>query len=535
MTRFPLPFSLIITLPLVFVQAAPAAEAVGEKEINAALASPDSHLRHNTWTKLNPENDSQFNTIVQILKHPKLSWYDRDGAILALAKAASEPVLKKMAKELKENKDPMVRQGMAIALVKTEDEKLFPQVFEALKDKSLAVRRMVVHWLGVTKKSKDKVEALVSAFQKEDDPVVKSFFVDALNAQTQAFRGPNPAPWATWWEQAKLDKDYELGKTDDQALAKAEELGNKLKKSVTVVADVTLETEERGEEKKGPGAPVPILILPDYGYSSKTMLPFFSELEKTNRCIYIELPGLKSFKDLVAVGKTGSPYFPIDKLVAAFEELRKQKKQERFALMACGMNCWIAMRYASLYPQSVSHMVLICPVGSTKAFGDVTEKMKKQGESTGDIELWHLGLGRKVNLQTGKDLHEIYHEEKKLPKPEGEDESLHRRSWSLFFRDERDSLISMLYPDRINRENASNFLIPDFTFSSQAKRNIPTIVIAGKACLYANVEDCKQIAKHYGGQFYVYENSSFMPFAEESAVFNKHMALLLKEKPRSKK
>ena len=43
------------------------------------------------------------------------------------------------------------------------------------------------------------------------------------------------------------------------------------------------------------------------------------------------------------------------------EDLRKETGQDRFAIMACGLNCWIAMRYASLHPASVSHMVLIGP------------------------------------------------------------------------------------------------------------------------------------------------------------------------------
>src|SRR6185503_9002388 len=118
-----------------------AADDVSERDMNAALASPDSFLRYNTWKKLNPEKDSHFSILVKILKG--LPWYDREGAIDALRKAATSETVQKMVRELKDNKDPAVRQGMAIALAKMNDEKFYPHLYEALKDKNPQVRRIV--------------------------------------------------------------------------------------------------------------------------------------------------------------------------------------------------------------------------------------------------------------------------------------------------------------------------------------------------------------------------------------------------------
>lgn len=496
-----------------------------DKEIKEALASPDSHLRHNVWKELNPEKDAHYRVLVTILQ--RLSWHDRDAAVIALAKAATPETLKKMLKDLKGHKDPMVRQGMAIALAKMDDEGYYPQLFEALGDKSPFVRAMLVYALGVTKKSKDKVEALVKAFQKEKDPVVASIFVEALNAQTQAFQGPDPNAWTVWWAEAKADKDYELGRTDEEALKKAEELGNKLKKrtTVSIAGRVTLETEERGKLGKA----VPILVLPEYGHSKEVLVPFLAELEKTHRLFYIDLPPVNSFKDVPVVSDRRIPYYPIDQLVDAFEDLRKQTGQKRFAILACGLNCWIAMRYASKYPDSVSHMVLVGPLSSDRAYGQATDRMEQQGKAKNDIELWHLALTRRMDTKTGESLHDIYHAKEKLPKPDGEDGSLDRRMWSLYFRDERDSMISMLYP-KMHRLLGS-VAIPEFRCFAEPKRNVPTIVIAGKASLLTSVEDCQAIANHYGGKLYVYESSSMMPFIEESQLFNKHMSLLLREAP----
>jgi proline iminopeptidase len=507
---------------------APAQDSkVSTAEINAALNSPDSFVRHNTWVKLNAEDGGHYKALVQILK--SLPWYDRDGAIIALAKAATEETLAKMAKDLKENKDPLVRQGMALALAKMNDDKIYSRLYDALKDKDPVVRRMVVHALRVHRKN-DAVQALIDAFQNEQDPVVKSFMVDSLNQLTQAFQGPTPTAWFTWWEQAKADPSYKLGETNAEAIAKAEELGNKLKKRATVSAagGVTLETEERGGAGKTVG--VPILVLPYYGDSVDVMKPFLSELEQTNKLFYIKLPPITSFKNIEVVSQQKIPYYPIDNLVKAFEDLRKETGQDRFALMACGLNTWIAMRYASLYPQAVSHLVLVCPVSSYDAYGKGVDRMERKGKSTKDLELEHLAMTQTFNRETGESSHDIYHREKKLPKPEGEEASLSRRDWSLYFKEERDSLASMLYPIKDDKQVSGRTAIPPFNAFKEPKRNIPTIVIVGAGSLFASPQDCEAIAKHYAGACYVYPNSSSLPFAEESTTFNKHMAALLRER-----
>lgn len=510
-------------------------EEVTKREINAAFKSPDSFLRFKTWKKLNPENRAHYKFLVRILRTQ--SWYDREGAVEALLKAGSSETLEKMVKALKKHKDPAVRQGMSDALAKMKEDEVeiqgkdvYSHLYDVLDDKDPLVRRMVAYHLRVHKKM-DAVEALINQFQEEKDPVVRSFIVTSLNSLTQAYQGPDPIAWLTWWQQAKIDKDYELGEMDEESLRKAEELGHKLKKRKTqsVSGGVTLETEERGKLNS-----VPILIIPYYGYSKKIMMPFLSELEKTNQLFYIDLPPISSFKGLKVVSAKKIPYYPIDKLVAAFEDLRKATGQERFALMACGMNAWIAMRYANLHPKSVSHLVFISPLSSNGAYGAATKRMESAGKEKSDLELWHFAMTRTFNRQTGESTHDSYHKEKEIPEPEGEDGGIDRRSWSLYFKDERDSLIGMLYP--VKNHPMGSVAIPDFRcFAEPPKARIPTIVITGKSALYSSVDDCKAIAKHFGGKLYVYPNTSGMPFAEDSTLFNKHMAFLLREKGKKAK
>jgi len=256
---------VVTTLALTIAHVAPAITAqdadVSKRQIAEALASPNSQLRHELWSKLNPEDRTQLKILLQILQ--KKSWYDRDGAIKALATAASDEVIDRIVKNLKKHKDPAVRQGMAVVLAKMNDEKFYPHLYEALDDKDPLVRRIVAHSLRVHKKN-DAVEALVQRFQKEKDPTCRTFLEQSLNELTQAFKGPDHIAWLLWWQEAKLDKDYELGKTDDEAKRAAEELGLKLKKrrTVSVTGGVTLETEE-----KGGGLGVPILIIPHWNRS----------------------------------------------------------------------------------------------------------------------------------------------------------------------------------------------------------------------------------------------------------------------------
>ncbi len=502
---------------------------VSKKEINAAYRSPNSLIRHETWTKLNPENKSQLKILLQILQ--KRSWYDRQGAINALATAASDDVIEKVVKYLEKHKDPAVRQGMAAVLAKMNDDQYYPALYKALDDKDPLVRRTVIHSLRVRKKN-EAVDALVQRFRKEKDPSCKSFLEKSLNQLTQAFKGPNPIAWLAWWEAAKNDPDYELGETDEEAEKAAEDLGLKLKKrkTVSVGAGVTLESEE-----KGGGDGVPILVLPHYGRSQEIFKPFLGELERNHKLYYINIPTIAEFKGLPTVGATGLPEYPTEKYVEAFEDLRKETGEDHFAIMSAGMNAWIGMTYAEKHPRSVAALLFVAPLASRKAYGDATDRFVKQGQASKDTEMHYFGLGRRVNPQTGKNHLDEYKEKNSIKTWEGESGCVDRRSWSLYFADDRDTFIGELYP--IKSRPLGGVIIPDFDLFKRKKpsRRIPTLVITGKASLYNTTEESKAIAKFYGGICLEYRKSSCMPFYEESERFNKDVSKFLKKFTRKKK
>ena len=496
-----------------------------KKELGEAFVSRDSHLRHNTWKRLNPEDSSHYGLIIKILK--TLNWYDRSAAIEALTRANSDKVLKKMARSAIKHRYPFVRQGLVHALAEMNDPRYYPTLYEALNDKHPYVRRMAVYALGLRNKEAN-VDALVKLFQKEKNPVVRTFIEASLNEITQAHQGPEPVRWNLWWTQAKADPDFELGKTDEESLRKAEKFGRKLEENVTRVAGVDLATSSKGSGS-------PILILPTYGYSKNTMLPFLSELERHHKLFYMDLPPIKSFKNLQSVSEKKIVYYPIDQLVEAFEGLRKKTGETHFAIMACGMNSWIAMRYAKMYPKSLAGMILVAPLSGQAEYARATDRLQNTGKQKKDTEMFYFGLGRRFNSETGEGELEKYHREKKIPKTPGEDAAVTRRGYSLLFKEERDGMLAMLFGRAFDR-GASTVAIPPFELRKQVPPSfrVPTLVISGKRDLITSVGDGKLIADFYRGKHFVFEHSACMPFAEESPRFNQLVGNFLKKYARPK-
>ncbi len=56
---------------------------------------------------------------------------------------------------------------------------------------------MVVYHLGFVNKDAS-VDVLVELFQKEKNPVVRTFIESSLNQITRAFQGPHPTRWQLW-------------------------------------------------------------------------------------------------------------------------------------------------------------------------------------------------------------------------------------------------------------------------------------------------------------------------------------------------
>jgi pimeloyl-ACP methyl ester carboxylesterase len=170
-------------------------------------------------------------------------------------------------------------------------------------------------------------------------------------------------------------------------------------------------------------------------------------------------------------------------------------------------------------------VILIAPVSGDQAFGRASNAMIAEGQKNKDTELHYLGLSRSFNGQTGKSSLEEYEEQQQIPRREGEDQSIDRRSWSLMFANPHDNLLALLYPvkDRILGPVA----IPEFSVTREPKLKCPVLIVVGQHTMYTDINDCKTVQKHYGAQMVVYKGSANMPHAEESIKFNKDVRKFL--------
>ncbi len=507
-------------IPSAFAQG----DGLSSKEFKRALASPDSHFRHREFLKLNGDDKKQLKLLFDLLEGG--SWYDREAAVICLARAANSDSIAEMVKKLGKDKNYLVRQGIVVAFAKMNDSELYQYIFEALDDKDPRVRREAAYALRINRK-KDSITALINRWLEEEDPVVSNFIRMTLEDITRRYHGPDPLLWNDWWVSEQ--DSFVVGSTDEEAERLAEESGNKMREGQTITRDLTLNTESRGH-----GAP--LLVIPPYGYSKDIIVPFLTELEKTNKIYYIDLPPIDSFSGLEQIG--GMNYYPIDKLVDAFEQLRKDTEEERFALMCWGMNSWIALRYASKYPGVVSHLVLVSPLSGNDEYGEASARMIKQGKQTGDMEMWHYGLTRSFNIASGLSSLEMHYQQDTCNNeckcnfstswqedpPDGEGGGMDRRSWSMMFANPQDSLLALLYP--IKDRQLGGVAIPDFP-SKEDNQNLPRgvrmLFINGKYSLYSSSNDVSKMSKKYGAIFLEYKASSNMPQAEESERFNEDL------------
>ena len=507
-----------------FVLLADDKKPIGKQEFLEAFGGPDSTAAGAAVDRLDPDNKDNYELLKKALGEGP-TWYLREKAAERLARTGNDKNIKDMLEHLTEKgeKNPLVRQGLATAIAKMKDPKNLPELQKALLDKDRRVRRQVTIDLATTVKDKSSIDALIKAWKDEKDAIVANYMRETLQSVTQQFLGPKPDAWANWWQEHKdgfkfAESDEAQKKANEEAEAeakKADTSGKTLAEGTTRSRDVDLSFQTRGRG-------MPIMVIPHDGITTKLFTPFFIEVEKIARVCYMTMPDMKSFKNLETLGESKTPYYPIDKLVEAFEDFRKDQKTEKFVLIACGMDSWVAMRYATKYPEHLAAVVFIAPISSNKGYGEATERMIKQGQALNDIELHHCGLERTFNSKTGESTHDTYHKEKNIPKPEGEDRALSRKHFTLHFGDQQDTLLYDLYPG--SRSDASaGAAIPEFKVEDETPVQVPSMVMSGKKSMLTSEEDCQRVAKQYNSLLVTFDNSADFPFVDEPEKFNQSL------------
>ena len=95
---------------------------VSKAELGAAFGSNDSHVRHETFKKIDGNNKKNLKVLYKILEGKAgryANWHDREAAIDVLARVSNEDVLKDMKKKLEGSKGSyLMRQGVCKAFAK---------------------------------------------------------------------------------------------------------------------------------------------------------------------------------------------------------------------------------------------------------------------------------------------------------------------------------------------------------------------------------------------------------------------------------
>ena len=480
-----------------------------KSELLAALYGPDSTKGAAAILGIDPDTKEGHDLLLWVLE--KGPWYFRAAAVDALAKTKDQALLDETRAHASENqeKNALVREGVLAALARSETAGWAADLRKALSDKDWCVRRMVAHELGKST-GKATVDALIARWQVETNPLVRSYIRGSLEEATRYYIGPDPRHWADWWLSARDTID--LAAPDEEkirkAAAAAEDAGLKPKPPTGVVQDM--------------GAGVPIFVLPELGYSKKMMIPSFLEIERLGAKLkFISWIPLTSFHGLGGAG--GVPYFPVDKFAEAFDEDRRSEllhhntRAQRVAFIACGQSCWLAMRYASQFPENVAALILVSPSSSTESAREAAGRIMEKGKAEKNTELFHFGLSLAFDTRARLSEHEKLHQEKGVTV--GEAQSLDRMEFTTRFADQQDSHLEELYA--IHGTGMGACLLPDRNVFTEEAVEIPVLVAQGNYSLRTSNADAQAVARHYKGELVTFENSADFPFIEEPEKFFK--------------
>jgi pimeloyl-ACP methyl ester carboxylesterase len=385
------------------------------------------------------------------------------------------------------------------------------------------VKRAAVIALGALR-DKAGIEPLIAAWEGEEKFMVWVHILEALERITHQKDMKDAPTWRGWWNAVKdtfvVPGGAEGSEEDDEA--------NKSGGGVqTRVRGTNIDRRTRGNG-------LPLLVLPDYGCEKDYLETYLRNLEETNQILYMSLPGSYDFTDPPLANAPGlpSPYYPIERIVDAFEELhatlvRDGKIQDKpFAIMAHGLTCWIAMKYAEQHPDKVRKMILIAPSSGQKADGEGRDRLEKQGQQVHDIELEHYAQSRVYDQQAGAYRY--------VPQSEPESEALTRKGWTTRFADVRDLEIGRIFGPIVEKRAGDgvglmhkafrpmgSVFIPEFSLFRLNKVPTATLVLVGELSIETSLDDATAIARHYGqgGRVVAFKRSSTMPFIEENDKF----------------
>jgi pimeloyl-ACP methyl ester carboxylesterase len=504
-----------------------------EREYTTNIQSLDSNVQYLAVTKLEVDNAKARKYLYDVLETKP--WHLRTGAIEVLTQARGD-ALEDLRKEVKGNKGGGVREGIVLAFGQMKPpDAILPDLASALSDKDPDVRRAAIKGI-LESPTKDGVQALLGAWEKEKDWTVSVFFKDALEKLTKNFFGFDLVGWNNWWaghkekwkapkkpkkpgekvdpEEEKKEKEAEEAAAKEAGAGQGEE---KREESTTQLRDVEIVIKEAGK-----GAP--LFVLPDLYRNNVYFEKHLQVLEDVARLFYIDLPPMSKFRGLKNLGVSGKPYYPVDMVCDAFDELRKERHQEKIAILGHGMAAWVAMRYATKYPKNVSHLILVSTWPSNRAWDSGRQRVEQDGRAKKNPEQEHYAKSLLGDPATGKNEYEA--------KDPQEAEALERMGWTLGWADPKNTFAADWY--KSSHVDMGGCWIPEFDVGKEKGSPVPTLIVYGShpRSLWTNAGDATVLGKIYPtSQIVACPGSADMPFIEDHELFTKSVKSFFKKYP----
>jgi len=403
------------------------------------------------------------------------------------------PEIRKQMLEYATHRDARVREGIMTALAVQHDPKLDPPVIlNGLKDDDWEVRRMAC-WAAGRQRVRDAVDPMIKMIhwvgrdgrvkqEGETHPRVRSVLVYNLQEITGKVEfGEDVEQWRAYWER---NKDRELPPVN--------------RFDVNQFGDVKLSMDDTFARR---GSGPLIMTLPMTHKLTTYYQPYFQQLLFV-KPLMINLPPVDSFPDVV-INRHGDPVYPVEKLVDAFEEIRKKWGVEQSAVMAHGFSCWIAAKYAQKYPDRVSGLILMNPYASNETFSKRIDEAMRSGHP--DDEFWAKVSRYEIKAKTQAES-EVY-------------------DWfrtTTFVKDESDIEVGLLRT--IWRDPQSRSIeIPPFDIRGDNTSRTPALMFfAPKNNKLTGYDDINRLKRFYPKNVTVkLRSASRLPFMEEPDTFEK--------------
>lgn len=491
-----------------------------ERDLKEALASKESTRYFNAVLNLDPKDGGAFDRLVELLapdfrpgRWQPNDWYIRRAAMqnLAGAKDRHDELAGMFARA-----DAMLKEGIAFVFGRAKAEQHIPLLLEALEDKEFIVRRAATLAL---EKMPDKrsVDALLDAWEDEDDERLQWRYYEALKTITGEDLDPVIVDWRNWRKGVGDEWEPPAKRGEGEGEGLVGPVTDEKKEVGTVLRDVTMSFDESGSGG-------PLFVLPKYSFNKDYLVPSLKALEDTCRIFYIDLPPLSNFKNLPPAF-AGLPEYPVEKLCDAFDELRKQRKQPRIAILGDGMSAWVAVKYAVKYPQHVSHLVLVSTWSGQMAFGKGRDRLEQVGRDLGDVEQEHYAQSLLIEADASGQAAPRY-----TPRDQDDALALFRMAWTVNFFDRRDGTAHIMFDDYFR--DMGGCIVPPFEVGKEVGsreikarlKNIPTLIIYGKQAIWTDTNDQRMLQKYFPTSMRVEcPHSNLMPMIEDYDVFVKSL------------